>query len=136
MIRAAGDYPFNFQNHLMLMVIGVSHTVEHAVQWSYENTLGRLTELAAWWTPVPEDVFQAGVAAEYAAFLDQVPWYRFPYAEKRAGLWEMGPAAGPAVVRSWERRLGFGLSYSIKQGYADLIKSGLDATSEAALLDI
>ena len=136
MIRATADYGFNFQNHLMLMVIGISHTVEHAVQWSYENTIGWLTEFAAMFQPVPEDKYQARVAAEYAAFLDQVPWYRFPYAEKRAGLWDAEPATGFAAVRSWERKLGFGLAYSIKQGYADLIKSGLDATSEAALLDI
>lgn len=136
MIRATEAYPFNFRNHLMLMVIGISHTVEHAVQWSYENTVGRLTEAAAGWQPVPEDEYQADVAAEYAAFLDQVPWYRFPYADKRAGLWSTEPAEGLAAARSWERKLGFGLAYSIKQGYAALIQSGLDATAEAALLDI
>ncbi|MBO6718745.1 MAG: hypothetical protein JJ913_12375 [Rhizobiaceae bacterium] len=136
MIRATEAYPFNFQNHLMLMVIGVSHTVEHAVQWAYENTIGRLTELAASWQPTPEDGYQAAVAAEYAAFLDQVPWYRFPYAERRGGLWDVEPARGWTSIRSWERKLGFGIAYSIKQGYADLIKSGLDATSDAALLDI
>ncbi|MBO6901488.1 MAG: hypothetical protein JJ864_09080 [Rhizobiaceae bacterium] len=136
MVRATADYGFNVQNHLMLMVIGISHTVEHAVQWSYENTVGWLTELTAMFQPVPEDTYQTAVSAEYAAFLDQVPWYRFPYGEKRAGLWDTGPASGFAAIRSWERKLGFGLAYSIKQGYADLIKSGLDATSEAAHLDI
>lgn len=136
MIRATEAYPFNFQNHLMLVVIGVSHTIEHAVQWSYENTVGRLTELAAGFRPVPEDEYQAAAAAEYAAFLDQVPWYAFPYADKRAGLWQVEAADGLAAIRSWERKLGFGLAYTIKQGYADLIKSGLDATSDAALLDI
>jgi hypothetical protein len=136
MIRATEAYPFNFQNHLMLTVIGVSHTVEHAVQWGYENTVGRLSGVLASGRPAPEDGYQAEVAAEYAAFLDQVPWYRFPYAEKRAGLWDVEPAGGWTAVRSWERKLGFGLAYTIKQGYAELIKSGLDATSEAALLDI
>jgi hypothetical protein len=136
MIRATEAHPFNFQNHLMLMVIGVSHTVEHAAQWSYENTVGWLTELSAGFEPVPEDAYQADVAAGYAAFLNQVPWYRYPYAQKRAGLWDVEPAGGWATVRSWERKLGFGVAYTIKQGYADLIKSGLDATSEAALLDI
>ncbi|MEX0956578.1 MAG: hypothetical protein WDZ83_15375 [Rhizobiaceae bacterium] len=136
MIRATEAYPFNFQNHLMLMVIGVSHTVEHAVQWSYENTIGWLTELSARFEAVPEDEYQADVAADYAAFLDQVPWYRYPYAQKRAGLWDVEPAGGLAAVRSWERKLAFGAAYTIKQGYADLINSGLDATSDAALLDI
>lgn len=134
MIRATSPYPFNFQNHLMLMVIGISHTVEHVIQSLYENTIGRLSGLAAY--PVAEDAYQARVAADYAAFLDQVPWYRFPYAEKRAGLWAIPAEAGSARLRAWERKLGFGLAYTIKQSYADLIDSGLEATSDAALLDI
>jgi hypothetical protein len=136
MIRASAGYPFNFGNHLMLVVIGTSHTIELAIQSIYENTVGRLTEAAAFWEPAPEDRYQAEAAAEYAAFLDQVPWYRFPYAEKRAGLWAVEPADGAAAIRSWERKLGFGASYSIKQGYAALIASGLSATSDAAFLDI
>src|SRR5690606_28556579 len=136
MIRAARGYPFSFQNHLMLVVIGTSHTIEHAVQWSYENTVGLFTEAAGGWTPVPEDTYLAKVAGEYAAFLDQVPWYRFPYAERRGGLWVVEPAEGLAAIRSWERKLGFGLAATIKQAYAGLIASGLSATSDAALLDI
>ena len=134
MIRASSAYGFNFQNHLMLMVIGISHTIEHVIQSVYENTIGRISGLFGF--PAPEDTYQAVAAAEYAAFLDQVPWYRFPYAEKRAGLWALPSGDGATVVRSWERKLGFGLSYSIKQSYADLIKSGLAATSDAAFLDI
>ena len=136
MIRAARGYPFSFQNHLMLVVIGTSHTIEHAVQWSYENTVGLFTEAAGGWTPVPEDTYLAKVAGEYAAFLDQVPWYRFPYAERRGGLWAVEPAEGLAAIRSWERKLGFGLAATIKQAYAGLIASGLSATSDPALLDI
>ena len=135
-IRASRAYPFNFNNHLMLVVIGTSHTIELAIQSIYENTIGRLTEAAAFWEEVPEDRYQAEAAAEYAAFLDQVPWYRFPYAEKRAGLWSVKPAGGMAAIRSWERKLGFGASYSIKQAYAGLIASGLSATLAPALLDI
>ncbi|MDP3895828.1 MAG: hypothetical protein Q8Q62_04055, partial [Mesorhizobium sp.] len=64
MIRASSAYPFNFQNHLMLMVIGISHTAEHVIQSAYENTIGRLTGLAA--ETVDEDRYQAEVAADYA----------------------------------------------------------------------
>lgn len=136
MIRASSAYEFNFQNHLMLVVIGTSQTVENAVQSLYENTVGRITEAVAGCDMVPEDDYQAAAAAEYAAFLDQVPWYMFPYAEKRSGLFDVASAGGLASVRSWERKLGFGLAYSVKQGYAGLIKQGLAATSDAALLDI
>ncbi len=134
-IRATGAYPFNFENHLMLLVIGTSHTIVLASQWAVENTRGRATDLAAP-DPVAEDLFQAGVAADYAAFLDQVPWYRFAYADKRSELWETETASGWASIRSWERKLAFGLSYTIKQAYADLIASSLSATSDPALLDI
>jgi hypothetical protein len=131
-VRATSGYAFNAENHLMLVAIGTSHTIEHVLQWAWENTAGRLTAWAAGWRKTPQDRFQAAAAAEYAAFLDQVPWYRFPYAKKRAGLWRMPIAEEEAAIRSWERRLAFGLSHTIKQAYADLIASGLAATSEAA----
>jgi len=134
-IRATADKPFNFANHQMLAVIGTSHTIEHAIQWAYENTVGRVTE----WTsgkPVAADRYQAAVAAEYAAFLDQVPWYQFPYAEKRAGLLALQPDAGDNNARTYERKGEGSLAYSIKQTYADAIKSALAATSPAAFLDI
>jgi hypothetical protein len=134
-IRASSAYPFNFANHQMLAVIGTSHTIEHAIQWAYENTVGRLTEAAAGARTAADD-YQARAAADYAAFLDQVPWYQFPYADKRAGLMALAPGADDDSIRTTERKWAFGLAYSIKQGYADLIKSALAATSDAALLDI
>jgi hypothetical protein len=135
-VRATADHPFNSQNHLMLVVIGTSHTIEHAIQSVWENTVGRLTEWAAGWKKTPTDRFQAITAAEYAAFLDQVPWYRFPYGEKRAGLWGTPSAPGTAAIRSSERKIAFGISYTIKQIYAALIAGGLEATSDPAELDI
>ena len=134
-IRASEAYPFNFQNHQMLVVIGTSHTIEHAIQWAYENTIGRLTQATAGGRTAADD-YQAEVAAEYAAFLDQVPWYEFPYAEKRAGLMALDTPAGEDRYRTTERKWAFGLAYSIKQGYADLIRKALAATSDAAMLDI
>lgn len=134
-IRATADKPFNFQNHQMLAVIGASHTIEHAIQWAYENTVGAITE----WTSgdaVAVDRYQAKVAAEYAAFLDQVPWYQFPYAEKRAGLLAVEPDVWGDSVRTSERTAQAYLAYTIKQTYADLIKSALAATSDPAFLDI
>lgn len=134
MIRASADYPFNFQNHLMLMVIGTSHTIEHVIQSVYENTIGRLS-----WSfshAIGEDAVLAGIAADYADFLDQTPWYRFPYAERRRELNALPAAPGWAAVRSWERKIGYGFALTIKQAYADLIASGLSATSDPAFLDI
>ncbi len=135
MIRASSDAPFNSANHQMLAVIGTSHTIEHLIQWAYENTIGRITEATSG-KRIGVDVYQAGVAADYAAFLDQVPWYQFPYAEARAGLMAVGRKPDEDQLRTSERKLAFGLSYSIKQAYAGLIKSALTATSDPALLDI
>ncbi|MER8551914.1 hypothetical protein NKH69_11665 [Mesorhizobium sp. M0976] len=134
-VRASSAYKFNLDNHQMLVIIGTSHTIEHAIQWAYENTVGRITEATAG-KRTAVDIYQAEVAAEYAGFLDQVPWYQFPYAEKRAGLFAVQPAADDSAVRTSERKLAFGLAYTIKQGYADLIKSALAATTDPALLDI
>lgn len=134
-IRASSAYKFNLDNHQMLVIIGTSHTIEHAIQWAYENTVGRVTEATAG-KRTAVDIYQAKVAAEHAGFLDQVPWYQFPYAEKRAGLFAVQPAAGDSAVRTSERKLAFGLADTIKQGYADLIKSALAATTDPALLDI
>ncbi|MER8770744.1 hypothetical protein NKJ70_16625 [Mesorhizobium sp. M0092] len=134
-VRASSAYKFNLDNHQMLVIIGTSHTIEHAIQWAYENTVGRITEATAG-KRTAVDIYQAEVAAEYAGFLDQVPWYQFPYAEKRAGLFAVQPAADDSAVRTSERKLAFGLAYTIKQGYADLIKSALAATTDPALLHI
>lgn len=134
-VRASSAYKFNLDNHQTLVIIGTSHTIEHAIQWAYENTVGRITEATAG-KRTAVDIYQAEVAAEYAGFLDQVPWYQFPYAEKRAGLFAVQPAADDSAVRTSERKLAFGLAYTIKQGYADLIKSALAATTDPALLDI
>ncbi|MER8502108.1 hypothetical protein NKH80_19580 [Mesorhizobium sp. M0904] len=134
-IRASSAYRFNLDNHQMLVIIGTSHTIEHAIQWAYENTVGRVTEATAG-KRTAVDIYQAKVAAEYAGFLDQVPWYQFPYAEKRAGLFAVQPAADDSAVRTSERKLAFGFADTIKQGYADLIKSALAATTDPALLDI
>ena len=135
MIRASSAYPFNGEYHLMLVVIGTSHTIEHVLQWAYENTIGRLTEATSG-LPVAADRYLATTAAEYAAFLDQVPWYEFSYAGKRAGLFDLARPDGDDPVRTVERKGAYGLAYSIKQVYADLIRSGLAASSAPAELDI
>ncbi|TGV65564.1 hypothetical protein EN801_045095, partial [Mesorhizobium sp. M00.F.Ca.ET.158.01.1.1] len=65
-----------------------------------------------------------------------VPWYQFPYAQKRAGLFAVQPAPGDSSIRTSERKLAFGLADTIKQGYADLIKQALAATSDPAFVDV
>lgn len=131
-VRATSGYAFDARSHLRLALTGTSHTIENALQWAWENTAGRLTEWAAGGRKTAQDRYQAATAAEYAGFLDQSPWYRYPYGRKRDGLWEIPDADGSAAVRSWERKLAFGLSDTIKQAAADVAASGAGAKSNAA----
>jgi hypothetical protein len=102
----------------MIHTIGVSFTAEMLVKASYEETLGRAT---AWWRgprKTPQDAAIAGIAADYAAFLRQTPWYEYPFNRKASELW-----AAPAgfSLRGWERRLGIGLEFKAKAVYAKVL---------------
>ena len=135
-IRASSDYKFNFANHQMLVVIGTSHTIEHALQWAYENTVGRITEATSG-KRTAADIYQAKVAAEYAGF--PRPGAVVPVSlcrKARRPVCRRSRRRATARVRTSERKLAFGLADTIKQGYADLIKQALAATSDPAFLDI
>jgi hypothetical protein len=114
----------------MIHTIGVSFTAEMAAKAVYEETIGRATA----WLRGPEktrqDAIIAGTAAEYAAFLRQTPWYRFPFGRELRELW--GAPAGWSV-RAWERRIGIGIELAAKSLYARVIERAVAATGEAAL---
>lgn len=130
-VRTTAPYPFDTKTHARLLAIGTAHTVELGLQWAWENSVGRLTEWSAGWRKTPQDHYLAATALEYAAFLDRAPWHRFDYERKRAGLWRSRPATtGHAAIRSWERKLAFGLSYSIKQTAAGLVPRGFEARAD------
>jgi hypothetical protein len=82
-----GRYPFNTGDHLMLVVIGTSFTVEYAIRGAYEKTVGRLSEWLARGQAVAEDRYAALLAQEYAAFVHIRPWYEFSFAHGLKGLW-------------------------------------------------
>jgi hypothetical protein len=135
--RVAGAFPGKFaQTKFNLYIIGLSFSFEYAVKGIYENTIGRLTEWLRGPTPSPEDVYARAVLQDYAHFLHEIPWYRFPFGEKLAGLWQSTPLASNSAARSIERKLSLSAEYAIKQGYANLITRGLAATSEPAPLQI
>lgn len=105
----------------MLYVIGVSFTAEMAVKGAYEETVGRLT---AWWRggrKTPEDAFAAGLASDYAAFLQQTPWYQYPFSRELRRLWDEVPLGQVSLARSLERRAALSAEYGVKAGYAVLI---------------
>jgi len=114
----------------MIHTIGVSFTVEMLVKAAYEETIGRATAWLRGPRKTPQDEAIARMAADYAAFLRQTPWYRYPFDRERHALWAQ-PIDG--VVRGWERRFGIGLEFTTKVGYAKVIEGAVAATAPAQL---
>ena len=112
----------------MLYVIGVSFAGEMAVKGAWEKTIGRVTAWIRGGERTPEDDFALAVADDYAAFLHQTPWYRYPFASKLKSFWAETPLLGGNVIRKVERRLALSLEYGFKAIYAQGIGflAGLD----------
>jgi hypothetical protein len=100
-------------------IIGSSFMAEMAVQGLYERTIGALT--AAWRgaSRTKEDDFNLAMLEDYAKFLEQTPWYQYPFAAKLSGLWRDVPFE--PSLRSVERRFSLSLQYGVKSVYAKAI---------------
>lgn len=97
--------------------IGVSFTVELAVKALYEETLGRLAATLRGPERSPLDILSAEQAANYAAYLSQLPWYRWDFRADLAAL----TAASTGSLRDRERNLALGIELRTRSGYAKLI---------------
>lgn len=117
-----GRYPFNFGDHLMLLVIGTSFTLEYGIKGIYENSVGRLTEWIAGDEPVEEDRYAARVARNYGLFVEDRPFYEFPFSSAFRALWKETSLWGPHVFRKWERKVWLSLDYGIEAVYCGLIR--------------
>jgi hypothetical protein len=111
----------------MLGVIGVSTAIEYGLKGLYENTVGRLSELAMPAGGTAEDRYAATVARDYATLITTKGWYEFSFVHALRGLWTEVPLTGPGVVRKWERRFALSGEYLVKAGYAWLIGLGTSA---------
>ena len=118
--------------HLMVMVIGVSTSVEYALRSVYESLLGRLSQATAG-APTPEDQLAARVAQDYVDFIRELPWYEYDFTKQLGALWSL-PATGPDLARKWERRFALTTEYGIKALYAKLIKLGTRSIYDTPLL--
>ncbi len=105
----------------MIYVIGTSFTAELALKAAYEETLGRLFTALRGPQRAPLDDLSARQAAEYAQFLQQVPWYKWPFAEDALDL--LNQSSGS--LRDSERAIALGLEYTVKDGYAGLIEQAV-----------
>jgi hypothetical protein len=115
-------YPFDFGEHLMVMVIGCSTTVEYTIKGLYEGSVGRLSEWAASGLRTAEDDYAAKVAREYGEFIPDKPWFEFPFGHALTGLWSGTGFLGPHFIRKIERKLFLSLEYGTKALYAGLIR--------------
>jgi hypothetical protein len=125
--RATRDRPLNTEYHVMIMVIGVSTTVEYAMRSAYENVFGRVSELTARYGTTAEDRLAARVAQDYVDFIRDRPWYEFDFVTPLRELWA-APALGTGLVRKWERRYALTTEWTVKAGYAWLLGLGTAAT--------
>jgi hypothetical protein len=106
----------------MLLVIGTSFTVEYGIKGIYENSIGRLTEWIAGDEPVEEDRYAARVARNYGLFVEDRPFYEFPFSSAFRALWKETSLWGPHMFRKWERKAWLSLDYGIEAVYCGLIR--------------
>ncbi|MCZ8374090.1 MAG: hypothetical protein O9342_01830 [Beijerinckiaceae bacterium] len=133
----------------MLYIIGVSVSAELGLKGLYETTLGALFRPSA--PPFPaEDQLAWEMGDAYAAFLQQTPWYAFPFGEYLGKLWAL-PFGSVAPARALERRLALSLEWGGKAVYAKAmaaaaglapasltirsVLSGIEPMPEATIID-
>jgi hypothetical protein len=97
-------------------------------QGVFEETVGRVTAWLRGPVRAPEDEFALKVADDYALFLRQTPWYRFPFGAKLKAFWAETPLVGGNLVRKTERRGSLSVEYAVKAVYAKALGAlaGLD----------
>jgi hypothetical protein len=124
--------PTNWGYHLMIVVIGVSTTVEYAIRSAYETVVGRITAATAP-TRTEEDEYAARVAQEYVDLIRDQPWYEFDFSARLKGLWTQTSLFGPHMLRKWERKYALTTEYGVKAVYGWLIGKASGETYDAPL---
>jgi FAD/FMN-containing dehydrogenase len=124
-------YPTSVGDHVMLGVIGLSTALEYGLKGLYENTIGRLFELARPTGGTDEEKYAADVADAYAKLIVEKGWYEFGFAHALTHLWTDVPIFGPGLLRKWERRFALSGEYGIKAVYATLIGIGTSSAYDA-----
>ncbi len=118
--------------HLMVMVIGVSTSVEYALRSVYEGLWGRLSKLAGG-AATAEDRHAARAAQFYVDFIREFPWYRYDFQGDLRTLWTEVPWTGPDMLRKWERRFALTTEYGVKALYGQLIRIATGSIYEQPL---
>lgn len=128
-----GHYPFNFGYHVMIVVIGVSTSVEYSLKSLYETLVGRLTALGLDGDATQEDRYAAAVQQDYVEFIRVTPWYEYGFAGKLKHLWTDTDLWGRHPLRKWERKYALTTEYSIKAVYGWLIGKATQSAYDAPI---
>lgn len=128
--RTAGDHGgIDFPTKQMVYTIGVSFSAELLLKAAYEETIGRIATLIRGETRSGLDDLSAVQAADYAIYLQQVPWYRWDFARDATAL----QAASHPQFRDTERAIALGLEYRAKAAYARVIAAAVAGMEPDAL---
>ena len=118
--QASASGPTSADQKATNYIIGFSFTAEMGLQGAYERTIGALTEWTAGGRKTAEDAFNLALLKEYAAFLYQTPWFRFPFGAKLSQFWHETPFV--PSIRAVERRGSLSLQYAARYAYARLMR--------------
>lgn len=107
---------------MTIYTIGVSFTAELLAKAAYEETVGRIVTMLRGSVRAKLDDVSARQAADYARFLQQVPWYQWDFSQDVAEL----KAAATSSLRDRERAIALGLEFGAKAAYAKVIAAAVD----------
>lgn len=128
-----GNFEFNSEYHLMVMVIGVSTSAEYLMKAWYEKVVGRVTD-----TKVPvteEDQFNAAYMQSYVDFIREEPWFNFDYWQELQNLWTNTSWFGTNMLRKWERKYVLTSEFLFKGAYGKLMKMSSESVFGESLLN-
>ncbi len=120
--EASADHGgFTWETKQMVYVIGVSFTAELLAKAAYEESVGRIVAVSRGKERTILDNLSADQARSYAAFLQQVPWYKWDFTSDAEDLVTNATSA----LRDRERRFALGLEYRVKAAYAQVIEQAV-----------
>ena len=125
---ARKKYPIAWAEHVMLVVIGTSFSIEYTLKGAYEHSIGRVSEWTSRNEMTTEDSYAAEVAEDYAQFVHVRPFYEYSFARALHGLWARVPLRGSHWFRKAERRSWLTLDYGIEAIYCEVIELGTHLT--------
>jgi len=120
--QSASHGGFPWETKQMVYTIGISFSVELAFKAAYEESIGRMFAVLRGPEHSPLDRLSAQQAADYARFLQQVPWHQWDFDRDAAQL----VAANSQSPRDKERRAALGIEFAVKSAYAGLIAQAVE----------